>query len=70
MNAAHERLGMVSAYLREAVRETQSFRKAGLAMAKATRDLANYLMCGMYGFRRRGLRGRSEVSLNWCMYGL
>lgn len=44
INAAHERLGMVTQYLRELVRETQNFRKTGLAMAKASENLGNYLM--------------------------
>lgn len=44
VNAAHERLGMVSGYLRDVVRETVKFRTAGMAMAKASEDLATYLM--------------------------
>lgn len=44
VNAAHERLGMATQYLRDMVRETQNYRKAGLAMAKASEDLGNFLM--------------------------
>ncbi|CAM9748467.1 unnamed protein product, partial [Ascophyllum nodosum] len=48
VNAAHERLGQVTGYLRDAVRETQNFRKAGLAMAKASEDLSTFLMDAEY----------------------
>ncbi|CAM9865561.1 unnamed protein product, partial [Ectocarpus sp. 13 AM-2016] len=44
VNAAHERLGLVTSYLRDIVRETQNFRKAGVAMAKASEDLGASLM--------------------------
>ncbi|CAM9509210.1 unnamed protein product, partial [Scytosiphon promiscuus] len=44
VNAAYDRLGLVAQYLRDVVRETQNFRKAGLNMAKASEDLGNFLM--------------------------
>lgn len=44
VNAAHERLSRVTGYLKDAVRETQNFRKAGLAMAKASEELSTHLM--------------------------
>lgn len=44
VNAAHERLRLVTVYLNNTLRETLNYRKAGLAMAKASEDLANYLM--------------------------
>lgn len=44
VNAAHERLGLATQYLRDLLRETQNFRKAGVAMAKASEELGNFLM--------------------------